>query len=69
VEKENVVRLRAVKLGRDYGDTVEVLAGLEGGEALVLNPPDDLADKELVAVVRDDAAPATPAASPTKAPR
>jgi RND family efflux transporter MFP subunit len=50
VDSQNVVRLRKVKLGRDFGATIEVLAGLKGEEALVINPPDDLADNECVAI-------------------
>ena len=50
VDEQHVVHLRKVKLGRDYGGTIEVLAGLQGEEALVINPADDLADSERVAL-------------------
>ncbi len=50
VDPQGVARLRKVELGRDYGRTVEVLRGLRGDESLVVNPPDDLADNERVAV-------------------
>jgi RND family efflux transporter MFP subunit len=47
----NVVRLRKVQLGRNYGRTLEVLTGLQGGESVVVNPPDDLADSEKVTLI------------------
>jgi RND family efflux transporter MFP subunit len=50
VDGRGQVQLRKVQLGRDYGSRVEVLAGLQGKEALVTNPPDDLAENEAVMV-------------------
>ncbi len=44
------VRYRAVKLGRDFGTAVEVVAGLAGGETLVARPGDDLAEGAVVEV-------------------
>jgi multidrug efflux pump subunit AcrA (membrane-fusion protein) len=31
-----------VSLGRDYGNTVEVVSGLSGDEHVIVNPPDSL---------------------------
>lgn len=42
--ENNVVRLVPVTLGRDFGTSVEVLAGVQAGEALVVNPAESLAD-------------------------
>ena len=53
VESQSVVHLRGVKLGRDYGATVEVLSGLRGDELLVANPRDDLADNDQVTIAGD----------------
>jgi RND family efflux transporter MFP subunit len=50
VAGQGTVQLRKVQLGRDYGQTVEVLSGLHGDDSLVVNPPDDLADGEKVIV-------------------
>jgi RND family efflux transporter MFP subunit len=36
------VAIVPVTLGRDYGDAVEVVAGLNGQEQVILNPPDSL---------------------------
>ncbi|QJR10814.1 Multidrug resistance protein MdtA [Usitatibacter rugosus] len=47
------VRLLPVKLGRNYGQSVEVTDGLAGSEELVLNPPDALADGDVVTVAKD----------------
>jgi len=43
------VRLRAVTLGRNYGETVEVLDGIDGNDRLVLNPSDSLAEGDALA--------------------
>ncbi len=41
---DNKVQLRSVKLGRDFGNTVEVLAGLNADDRVVNNPPDSIAE-------------------------
>ena len=43
VGANDTVELRPVKLGRDFGTTLEILAGVKAGERVVLNPPDGLA--------------------------
>jgi RND family efflux transporter MFP subunit len=42
VDAEQTIRTRAVKLGRDLGDKVEILSGLSSSEQLVANPTDQL---------------------------
>lgn len=59
VTAAGTVRLQVIKLGRDYGSAVEVASGISGGEQLIINPPDDLADNEHVTV----AAPPAPEAA------
>jgi RND family efflux transporter MFP subunit len=54
VEGDGRVKLRGVKVGRNFGSTVEVLEGLKGGEQLVLNPPDSMADGDKVTVVPNE---------------
>lgn len=44
------VKLHAVTLGADFGQTIEVLGGIAVTDRLVLNPPDSLADGDLVVV-------------------
>jgi RND family efflux transporter MFP subunit len=40
--KDGRVTLVPVSLGRDYGNTVEVVSGLSGDEHVIVNPPDSL---------------------------
>jgi RND family efflux transporter MFP subunit len=42
------VRLTLVKLGTDFGDSVEVLSGLNASDRVVLNPADSLANGDVV---------------------
>ena len=51
VDAGDHVRLRKVAIGRDLGPTVEITGGLRPGERVIDNPPDSLADGELVRVV------------------
>jgi RND family efflux transporter MFP subunit len=44
------VNLRPVKIGRNFGNTVELLEGAAATDRLVLNPPDSLAEGDKVAV-------------------
>jgi RND family efflux transporter MFP subunit len=50
VVRNGVVSLVPVTLGRDFGTTIEIVSGLEGGESVVVNPPDSLADGQAVMV-------------------
>lgn len=44
VGPDNKVQLRDVKVGRDFGDSIEVLDGLTATDRVVNNPPDSIAD-------------------------
>ena len=44
------VVLKEVSLGRDYGNQVEVLSGLDDSDQVVVNPPDSLTNGETVRV-------------------
>jgi RND family efflux transporter MFP subunit len=48
VDAGGKVHLTAVKLGTDFGTTVEVLSGLNASDRVVLNPADSLADGDVV---------------------
>lgn len=50
VSSNNLVQLRAIKLGRDFGNTVEVLSGLAASDRIIINPPDSIADGMVVQV-------------------
>jgi len=48
VDAHGRVRLSLVKLGTDFGASVEVLSGLKREEQIVINPADSLADGDVV---------------------
>jgi RND family efflux transporter MFP subunit len=50
VDDQNRIRLRPVKIGRNYGESLEVLEGVAPSDRLVLNPSDSLAEGDVVAV-------------------
>ena len=50
VQPDNHVKLLSVQQGRDFGTSVEVLSGLSANDVIILNPPDSIADGELVRV-------------------
>src|SRR6185295_136837 len=54
VDPQGRIRLRPVRIGRNYGETVEILDGVTSREQLVLNPSDSLADGDLVTITRTD---------------
>jgi RND family efflux transporter MFP subunit len=64
VDASGKVSLKPVKVGRNYGENVEVLDGISGTEQLVLNPPDSMAEGDQVAI-----APNPPAAASKAAPK
>jgi RND family efflux transporter MFP subunit len=51
----NRISLVPVIVGRDFGDTIEVLSGLSESASIVENPPDSLVEGEVVRVVRSRA--------------
>jgi len=59
LDADHRVTLKSIVQGRDFGNTIEVLSGLEPNEVVVLNPPDSITNGEQVRI-------ATPAAAPAK---
>lgn len=55
VDAQGKVHLRPVSIGRNYGETVEVLDGISGTDRLVLNPSDSLAEGDVVVVAKESA--------------
>jgi RND family efflux transporter MFP subunit len=51
------VQLRTVKIGRNYGEVIELLDGVGANDRLVLNPPDSLKDGDPVVVAQNPNAP------------
>jgi RND family efflux transporter MFP subunit len=50
VDEQGRVHLKPVKLGRNYGQNVEILEGVSPADRLVLNPPDSIAEGDKVAI-------------------
>jgi hypothetical protein len=42
LDAQHAVHYRDVRLGRDFGDEIEVLTGLNAGDTVVVHPGDDL---------------------------
>jgi RND family efflux transporter MFP subunit len=58
VDDHQRVELKPITIGHDYGNEVEVVAGLTGNESIVLNPPDSLTSGQQVRLAQ----PSTPQA-------
>jgi RND family efflux transporter MFP subunit len=50
VGSDDRAHLQPLVIGRDYGNTLEVLSGLKPDQWIVLNPPDSLEDGQVVKV-------------------
>jgi RND family efflux transporter MFP subunit len=44
VENQNIIRIKKIDQGRDFGKTVEILTGIGPDDAVVVNPPDSIED-------------------------
>jgi RND family efflux transporter MFP subunit len=60
-KSDNTAELLPITLGRDFGDTAEVVTGLTGQERVITNPPDSIIDGERLNV-QVETRPATRAA-------
>jgi multidrug efflux pump subunit AcrA (membrane-fusion protein) len=74
VDTSDVIRIKPVKVGRDFGKEVEILAGLADHDRVVNNPRDSLSEgtkvhaTEVPAHADKKEAP-KPAAAPTEKPK
>lgn len=50
VDAAGKVRLRTVSIGRNFGESIELLEGIGANDRIVLNPSDSLADGDVVAL-------------------
>ncbi|MEA3151077.1 MAG: hypothetical protein QOD56_2016 [Gammaproteobacteria bacterium] len=50
VNNRNQIELRKVALGRDFGNTIEIMSGIGAGDRIVASPPDYLIDGMRVVV-------------------
>ncbi len=46
------MKLHSVTLGRDFGNTVEVLSGLNADDRVIINPADSIADGDQVEIAQ-----------------
>jgi membrane fusion protein (multidrug efflux system) len=44
----NTIALKSITPGRDFGNNIEVIAGLKGDESVVINPPESLTEGQKV---------------------
>jgi hypothetical protein len=56
VDSSNIVHLKKVTVGRDFGTSLEITSGVESTDRLILNPSDSLADGARVDVQNAPAA-------------
>jgi RND family efflux transporter MFP subunit len=61
VDSDNVVHLKDIKIGRDFGTKIEVDGGIDAGDSVIVNPSDSLSDGQKVQVA-PEAGPAPPKA-------
>jgi RND family efflux transporter MFP subunit len=61
VKADNRVELRDIKVGRDFGTTIEIVGGVSPSEKVILNPADSLVSGEIVHLEAQPAASAAPA--------
>ncbi len=52
VDPDGRAQLKQITLGRDFGNVVEVIGGLDGHESIMENPPDSIVDGEQVRVTK-----------------
>jgi len=52
VVKDGTVSLTPVTPGHDFGDQIEIVAGLTGGESVIISPPDSIVTGQKVQVVQ-----------------
>jgi hypothetical protein len=42
--------------GRDFGDTIEIISGLQGNESVMVSPPDSVVNGEKVQIAQTSSA-------------
>jgi RND family efflux transporter MFP subunit len=55
VDSTKHIKLKSIVQGRDFGNTIEVLSGIEADDRVVVNPPDSITDGAPVRVVEPPA--------------
>src|SRR3984893_53379 len=60
VVKDGKAELVPVTPGRDFGDSVEIVSGLQGNESVIMSPPDSITPGEKVQIAQTAATGGTP---------
>jgi RND family efflux transporter MFP subunit len=60
VVKDGKAELVAVTPGRDFGDSIEIVSGLQGNESVIMSPPDSIVTGETVQIAQTTATGGTP---------
>jgi RND family efflux transporter MFP subunit len=61
VRPDNSVELRDIKVGRDFGTTIQVVQGITPSDKVILNPADSLVTGDVVRIAAPPAASVSPA--------
>jgi RND family efflux transporter MFP subunit len=56
LDEKGLVHLSLVKLGIDFGSSVAVISGLKASDVIVVNPPDSLAEGDVVGIAEKGSA-------------
>jgi RND family efflux transporter MFP subunit len=56
VVNSNRAQLLPVTPGRDFGDTIEIISGLQGNESVIVSPPDSVVNGEKVQIAQSTTA-------------
>jgi RND family efflux transporter MFP subunit len=64
VKPDNTVELRDIKVGRDFGTTIEIVQGVSPSDKVILNPADSLVTGNAVAIASPPPATQKPSSSP-----
>jgi len=60
VDKNQIVHLQNIVLGRDFGTSVEVISGLTEGDSIIVNPSDSISEGTSVTIEETPKVTATP---------
>ena len=52
VDANNRVQLNTVTIGRDFGNEIEIVAGLKSDDQVIINPPDSIISGQEVQIVQ-----------------
>jgi RND family efflux transporter MFP subunit len=66
VGQDNRIELKKITIGRDFGNALEILQGVDPADRVVINPPDALEQGEQVNIAAQTAAPAAAHGTSTK---